>query len=216
MSGSLAVARCRYTRTVIDVTSTTVAVSYKAIIMNDDERIQYRSLSEAIHDVSQPDFDPGSLRVVSGPNISAHLGSTKLSSVSSMSLGRLAGSPDCPSKYPPFSPLRASSTKPEKLPLSVGFEAPEWKKILLHIALCLVSYPTLLGVVLIARNRSIFWTRFIVGVAGGFIGFSLGYSLLTFAKSHLEAANADPQFNLDNGAVLDPWRDFTRRLLLSE
>ncbi|KAG6886494.1 hypothetical protein C0992_003716 [Termitomyces sp. T32_za158] len=146
---------------------------YKAMTRNDGRKIQYRSLSEAIHDTSQPDFDPWSL--VSGPHNLTYIGSTKLSSASHLP------STICPSKsLPPFHSLKTRTAS--------GFEVPEWKKILLHAALCLVSYPTLLGVVLIARNKSIFWTRFIVGGACGFIGLCLGYSLLTLAKSHLEAA----------------------------
>ncbi|KAG6878853.1 hypothetical protein C0992_007115 [Termitomyces sp. T32_za158] len=160
---------------------------YKAMTMNDDRRIQYRSLSEAIHNTSQPDFDPWSL--ASGPNNDpTYLGSAKLSSTSRLP----AGSTDFPAKSPPFNSLKTRAAKLAKLgksALASDFEVPEWRKIYLHTALCLVSYPTLLGVVFIARNKSIFWTRFIIGVACGFIGLCLGYSLLTLAKSHLEAAS---------------------------
>lgn len=168
-------------------TSITVSGPYEATAMNNDQKIHYRPLSGAIYDNSQPDFDPRSLEY--GSN-STYLGSTKLSSTFSLvPLRKLSGSADCPSKPPPFSFLKEHSATSEKLHLASGFEAPQWRNILIHTAMCLVSYPTLLAVMLVARNKSLFWTRFIVGVGCGVVGLCLGYSLLMLAKSHLEAAS---------------------------
>ncbi|KAG5350089.1 hypothetical protein C0989_000213, partial [Termitomyces sp. Mn162] len=149
------------------------------------QKIQYRSLNEAIHDeVSQPDFDP---RILEFEPISYSGSANSVSSAPSLRpLHLSAVYTDSPSKPPPSYSLHSASLG--KQPLASGFEKPYWRDILLHIALCLVSYPILLAVTLVARNKSIFWTRFIVGVGCGLVGLGLGYSLLTLAKSHLEAA----------------------------
>ncbi|KNZ77671.1 hypothetical protein J132_04490 [Termitomyces sp. J132] len=149
------------------------------------QKIQYRSLNEAIHDdVSQPDFDP---RILEFDSISDSESANSVSSAPSLRpLHLSAVYTDSPSKPLPSYSLHSALLG--KQPLANGFEKPYWRDILLHIALCLVSYPILLAVTLVARNKSIFWTRFIVGVGCGLVGLGLGYSLLTLAKSHLEAA----------------------------
>ncbi len=70
------------------------------------------------------------------------------------------------------------------------FEASEWPKIIIHVILCLVAYPILTLFVLIARNKTLFWSRLFVSVGCGAIGFALGLSLLSLARPFLEAASA--------------------------
>ncbi|KAG6915382.1 hypothetical protein DXG01_011754 [Tephrocybe rancida] len=162
--------------------------------MSDGQKFQYRSLTEAMYDTSSSDFDPTVLEL--GPT--SYSGSAKNTPTSASLLATLRipstySDHDRPSKIPespPFYPAPAKARSIRgKHPFANGFEVPHWKQILLHTALCLVSYPILLAVTLIARNKSIFWTRFIVGVGCGFVGLYLGYSLLTLAKCHLEAAS---------------------------
>ncbi|KAF9268361.1 hypothetical protein L218DRAFT_854066 [Marasmius fiardii PR-910] len=71
---------------------------------------------------------------------------------------------------------------------SNGFEPPQWKKIIFHVFLCAVSYPFLLLVTVLAKGRTLFWCRVIVGIGCGLVGVSLGLSLLELAKAFLEAA----------------------------
>ncbi len=74
--------------------------------------------------------------------------------------------------------------------VETSFEASERPKIIIHIILCLVAYPMLFLFVVIACNKTIFWSRFFVGVGCGAIGFALGLSLLSLARPFLEAASA--------------------------
>ncbi|KAK0237132.1 hypothetical protein EDD85DRAFT_770802 [Armillaria nabsnona] len=69
-----------------------------------------------------------------------------------------------------------------------SFEASEWPKIIIHIILCLLAYPILTIFVVIARNKTLFWSRLFVSVGCGAIGFALGLSLLSLARPFLEAA----------------------------
>ncbi len=71
-----------------------------------------------------------------------------------------------------------------------SFEASEWPKIILHIILCLVAYPILTIFVIIARNKTLFWSRLFVSVGCGAMGFALGLSLLSLARPFLEAVSA--------------------------
>ncbi|KAK0216216.1 hypothetical protein IW262DRAFT_1276633 [Armillaria fumosa] len=69
-----------------------------------------------------------------------------------------------------------------------SFEASEWPKIIIHVILCLVAFPILTIFVVIARNKTLFWSRLFVSVGCGAIGFALGVSLLSLARPFLEAA----------------------------
>ncbi|KAK0494191.1 hypothetical protein EDD18DRAFT_363264 [Armillaria luteobubalina] len=69
-----------------------------------------------------------------------------------------------------------------------SFEPSEWPKVIIHIILCLVAYPILTIFVVIARNKTLFWSRLFVSVGCGAIGFALGLSLLSLARPFLEAA----------------------------
>ncbi|KAK0467718.1 uncharacterized protein EV420DRAFT_1742822 [Desarmillaria tabescens] len=69
-----------------------------------------------------------------------------------------------------------------------SFETSEWPKIIIHVILCLIAYPILTLFVVIARNKTLFWSRFFVSVGCGVIGFALGLSLLSLGRPFLEAA----------------------------
>uniref|UniRef100_A0A0W0EVF4 Uncharacterized protein n=1 Tax=Moniliophthora roreri TaxID=221103 RepID=A0A0W0EVF4_MONRR len=69
-----------------------------------------------------------------------------------------------------------------------GFEAPEWKKILFHIFLCVISFPILVVIQYLAQDKTLFWSRAIVGSGCGLLGFWLGFSLVELGKPFLEAA----------------------------
>ncbi|KAG6828760.1 hypothetical protein H0H92_006839 [Tricholoma furcatifolium] len=76
--------------------------------------------------------------------------------------------PNFTSDYSPRRPRFPAFSR--KYPIATGFQVPQWTQIFVHILLCIVSYPLLLVVMLIARNKSLFWTRFIVGVGCGLVG----------------------------------------------
>ncbi|EKM82111.1 hypothetical protein AGABI1DRAFT_70724 [Agaricus bisporus var. burnettii JB137-S8] len=83
---------------------------------------------------------------------------------------------------------RLTLTKPlRKHPFSKLYEVPEWISLLIHTFLCVVSYPVLVAFVQIAKGRTLFWTRVIVGIGSGITGVLLGRSLLQLSRRHLEA-----------------------------
>ena len=84
--------------------------------------------------------------------------------------------------YPP-------RTSTRRHPFASQFEAPNWQPLLIHFFLCLLAYPTLLLVVFLASSRPLFWTRTIVSLGCGLIGFTLGLSLLGLGRGFLEAAS---------------------------
>ncbi|GLB33262.1 hypothetical protein LshimejAT787_0101460 [Lyophyllum shimeji] len=152
--------------------------------MSHAQRVRYHSLHEAVYDNTQPEFDP---RACCASDTSAPTsGSNVLGGyppAADTSYDGVHNPLPSPALYPGGLP------KPHKRhPFAKGFEAPLWKNILVHIALCLIAYPFLLLITLVARQKSLFWTRFIVGMGCGLIGFCLGLSLLQLAQSHLEAA----------------------------
>lgn len=73
-------------------------------------------------------------------------------------------------------------------PIEENFESPEWHKITIHVMLCLLAYPFLFMTVKIAQHRSLFWSRLIVSVGCGIVGFALGLSLLSLGRPFFEAA----------------------------
>ncbi|KAJ8469557.1 hypothetical protein ONZ45_g16854 [Pleurotus djamor] len=78
--------------------------------------------------------------------------------------------------------------KPRRHPFSSSFEAPCWKLLGIHVALSLVAFPVLFAFVIVAQNKTLFWTRLIIGIGCGLVGFCLGFSLINLGKSFLEAA----------------------------
>ena len=61
--------------------------------------------------------------------------------------------------------LPRKTTRPAR-----SFERPRWRHLCLHVCLCIASYPVVYAGTTVARNRSLFWARVIVGLwcaAGG-------------------------------------------------
>lgn len=109
--------------------------------------------------------------------------------------------PDDPFLSPDNSPaykrlLLSSRHSPTKLkwgrqrrhPFAQSFEPPNWKFIIIHVVLGVLSYPVLLIFEAIARDKTLFWTRLLVSVGCGLVGFCLGLSLIGLGKAYLEAA----------------------------
>jgi len=134
-------------------------------------RPPYLSLSEAIYDDSQPEFDAMKLyRNLSFDPVKDSIVKPKTKT---------------PSLYP-----RGFRKPAKKHPFAQGFEPPRWRLLWIHVGLCLLAYPFLLIFVILARGRSLFWARFFVGVGSGLVGFSLGLSLLRLGRGILEASGA--------------------------
>ena len=69
------------------------------------------------------------------------------------------------------------------------YERPSYPSVAVHILLCIFAYPILVLTALAASGRSLFWSRFIVSIGCGIVGLSLGFSLIRFARHHLEACS---------------------------
>lgn len=134
------------------------------------KRPQYLTLAEAVHDNSQAEFDPRNL----------HPGLTPITSRTDDSFIKTPS----PSLFPRGLP-HAKKTHP----FAQGFESPNWRLLAVHTFLCIIAYPILLFVVFVARDKALFWTRFVVSMGCGITGFCLGLSLLQLGKSFLEAAS---------------------------
>lgn len=137
--------------------------------MKREPKAQYLSLSDALYDNTAPDFDP------------KHLSSGVSTPSGDDSFSKPLPSP---SLFPRGLPKPAA-----RHPFSNSFEAPNWTQLLIHVGLCLVAYPLLIIFIVIAREKPLFWTRFIVSMGCGLIGFCLGLSLLQLGKNFLEAAS---------------------------
>ncbi|KAJ7122886.1 hypothetical protein C8R44DRAFT_156846 [Mycena epipterygia] len=77
---------------------------------------------------------------------------------------------------------------PRRHPFARGFEAPEWRFIVIHVAFCVLAYPVLMAFVAIANHKTIFWSRVVVGVGCGALGVALGLSLSRLGQRFFEAA----------------------------
>ncbi|KAF8890375.1 hypothetical protein BD779DRAFT_1610820 [Infundibulicybe gibba] len=80
------------------------------------------------------------------------------------------------------------STLTKKHPFARTFEPPNWRLLITHTVLCLLTYPVLLVFIIIAGGKTLFWTRFLVSTGCGLVGFFLGFSLLRLGKRFLEAS----------------------------
>ena len=79
---------------------------------------------------------------------------------------------------------------PGKVKQQAGsFERPRWRHLCSHMFLCVASYPVIYAGTLLARNRSLFWARVIVGLWCAAVGVVIGWSLLAYASRFLEAAS---------------------------
>jgi len=81
------------------------------------------------------------------------------------------------------------SKLPQPKPLIPGFEGPSFLRIATLTILCLVTYPAFYILTLVAKDRSLFVVRAIVGLWGWVAGVVLGYVLLKIGAKHLEAAS---------------------------
>jgi len=70
-----------------------------------------------------------------------------------------------------------------------SFERPRWSHLCLHAFLCVTSYPVIYAGTILARNRTLFWARVIVGLWCAAVGVVIGWSLLAYASRFLEAAS---------------------------
>jgi len=69
------------------------------------------------------------------------------------------------------------------------FEKPSFTRIAIITLSCLIAYPALYVVTLVARDLPLFTVRVIVAVWCSAIGFALRYSLLGIGVRHIEAAS---------------------------
>ena len=60
---------------------------------------------------------------------------------------------------------------------------------MIHVLMCVIAYPLLTITAVMAKGKTLFWARFIVGVGCGIVGFGLGWSLKALGKAFLEAAS---------------------------
>ena len=78
---------------------------------------------------------------------------------------------------------------PRSKPLFRGFERPSFSQIAILTILCLIAYPALYILTLVAKDKSLFVVRLIVAMWCSAVGFSLGYILVRIGVKHLEAAS---------------------------
>ena len=78
---------------------------------------------------------------------------------------------------------------PRPKPLIRGFERPRFSRIAILTVLCLITYPVIHILTLVAKDKSLFIVRAIVSVWCSGVGFALGYILLKIGAQHLEAAS---------------------------
>ena len=74
-------------------------------------------------------------------------------------------------------------------PLFRGFERPSFAHIAILIVLCLIAYPALYILTLVAKDKSLFTVRLIVAIWCSGVAFALGYTLLRIGVKHIEAAS---------------------------
>ncbi|EAU80542.2 hypothetical protein CC1G_09939 [Coprinopsis cinerea okayama7 len=68
------------------------------------------------------------------------------------------------------------------------FERPQYKRFIIHLALCGAIYPALLVATILAHGKTIFWARFITAAFTLAAGLALASSLVEMAKRIAEAA----------------------------
>jgi len=93
------------------------------------------------------------------------------------------------SLYPKLAGLSFDSLLVRSKPLFRGFERPSFAHIAILIVLCLIAYPALYILTLVAKDKSLFTVRLIVAVWYSGVGFALGYTLLRIGVKHIEAAS---------------------------
>ena len=91
------------------------------------------------------------------------------------------------SLHPKLTDLRYDP--PRSKPLFRGYERPSLARIATLTVLCLVTYPALYVLTLVAKDKQLFTVRLIVAMWCSGIGFALGYILLRIGVQHLEATS---------------------------
>src|SRR6266545_4747225 len=79
--------------------------------------------------------------------------------------------------YPKLAGFSVDS--PRSKPLFRGFEGPSVARIAILTVLCLIAYPTLYILTLVARDKPLFTVRLIVSTCYSGVAFALGYTLLS-------------------------------------
>jgi len=98
--------------------------------------------------------------------------------------------PQPPSRQSPLLRLADLSFEPPRSkPLFRGFERPSFAHIATLTVLCLIAYPALYILTLVAKDKSLFTVRVIVALWCSGVGFALAYVLLRTGVQHLEAAS---------------------------
>lgn len=69
------------------------------------------------------------------------------------------------------------------------FERPNYLHVIAHVVVCCVAYPIIYAGTVLARDRSLFWARVIVGLWCAGVGVVIGWSLVAFATKYTEAAS---------------------------
>ena len=100
---------------------------------------------------------------------------------------------ECPARPSPSSSTtksqRADKPSLRSKPLFQGFERPSFSRIAILTVLCVLTYPTFYLLTLVARGKSLFVVRLIVGMWCSVVGFAIGYFLLKTGAQHLEATS---------------------------
>jgi len=91
------------------------------------------------------------------------------------------------SLYPKLAGLSFDSLRSK--PLFRGFERPSFAHIAILIVLCLIAYPALYILTLVAKDKSLFTVRLIVAMWYSGVAFALGCILLRIGVKHIEAAS---------------------------
>ncbi|KAF9647470.1 hypothetical protein BDM02DRAFT_3270255 [Thelephora ganbajun] len=99
-----------------------------------------------------------------------------------------------PPRMPP--PRRWTSGKARQSRL---FERPKWGHLCLHAFLCIAGYPLIYVGTILARDKTLFWARLIVGLWCATVGVVIGWSLLAYASRFLEAATWATIIHLSHG-----------------
>lgn len=95
---------------------------------------------------------------------------------------------------------------------SKRFEPPNYLHILAHTVLCCIAYPIIYAGTILARDKSLFWARVIVGLWCAGVGVVIGWSLVAFATKYTEAASKHNShfFLYPVGVRLDAYRFLKR------
>ena len=69
------------------------------------------------------------------------------------------------------------------------FERPNYYHVFAHVVCCCVAYPIIYAGTVVAKGKSLFWARVIIGLWCAGIGAVIGWNLVAFATKYAEAAS---------------------------